>query len=130
MFQKEGVLTLTIKHLEENDTDIYICDVGTAKSMAKVTVNGKNLYVCVCVHDVRFRCSCAEPILLMQSVGETIEIMKVSYSLDLENKTKTSTVFKSFYRFYSKVYYKFDEPCFLLYLLQFYTNDMFVYIYL
>ncbi|XP_073347535.1 obscurin [Pagrus major] len=38
MFQKEGVLTLTIKHLEEKDTDIYTCDVGTAKSMAKVSV--------------------------------------------------------------------------------------------
>ncbi|XP_069548290.1 obscurin isoform X18 [Brachyistius frenatus] len=38
MSQKEGVLTLTIKHLEEEDTDIYTCDVGTAKSMAKVTV--------------------------------------------------------------------------------------------
>ncbi|XP_037642965.1 obscurin isoform X39 [Sebastes umbrosus] len=39
MSQKEGILTLTIKHLEEKDTDIYTCDVGTAKSMAKVTVN-------------------------------------------------------------------------------------------
>ncbi|XP_054452325.1 obscurin [Anoplopoma fimbria] len=39
MSQKEGVFTLTIKHLEEKDTDIYTCDVGTAKSMAKVTVN-------------------------------------------------------------------------------------------
>ncbi|XP_035526999.1 obscurin isoform X29 [Morone saxatilis] len=39
MSQKEGVITLTIKHLEEKDTDIYTCDVGTAKSMAKVTVN-------------------------------------------------------------------------------------------
>ncbi|XP_032387945.1 obscurin isoform X15 [Etheostoma spectabile] len=39
MSQKKGVLTLTIKDLEENDTDIYTCDVGTAKSMAKVTVN-------------------------------------------------------------------------------------------
>ncbi|XP_026168652.1 obscurin isoform X2 [Mastacembelus armatus] len=38
MSQKEEVLTLTIKHLEEKDTDIYTCDVGTAKSMAKVTV--------------------------------------------------------------------------------------------
>ncbi|XP_039875888.1 obscurin isoform X20 [Simochromis diagramma] len=38
MSQKDGVLTLTIKQLEENDTDIYTCDVGTAKSMAKVTV--------------------------------------------------------------------------------------------
>ncbi|XP_069548292.1 obscurin isoform X20 [Brachyistius frenatus] len=41
MSQKEGVLTLTIKHLEEEDTDIYTCDVGTAKSMAKVTVKAK-----------------------------------------------------------------------------------------
>ncbi|KAM6920582.1 obscurin [Lycodopsis pacificus] len=39
MSQKEEVLTLTIKQLEEKDTDIYTCDVGTAKSMAKVTVN-------------------------------------------------------------------------------------------
>ncbi|MEQ2267024.1 hypothetical protein XENORESO_000604 [Xenotaenia resolanae] len=38
MFQKERVLTLIIKQLEEKDTDIYTCDVGTAKSMAKVTV--------------------------------------------------------------------------------------------
>ena len=43
MSQKEGVITLIIKHLEKEDTDIYTCDVGTAKSMAKVTVNGKNL---------------------------------------------------------------------------------------
>lgn len=49
MSQKEGVLTLTIKHLEEKDTDIYTCDVGTTKSMAKLTVNGKNslMYVCI-----------------------------------------------------------------------------------
>ncbi|XP_071349021.1 obscurin isoform X11 [Trachinotus anak] len=38
MSQKERVLTLTIKGLEEKDTDIYTCDVGTAKTMAKVTV--------------------------------------------------------------------------------------------
>ncbi|XP_062259642.1 obscurin isoform X11 [Platichthys flesus] len=38
MSQKERVLTLTIKQLEENDTDIYTCDVITAKNMAKVTV--------------------------------------------------------------------------------------------
>ncbi|XP_050925919.1 obscurin isoform X15 [Lates calcarifer] len=41
MSQKEGVLTLTIKRLEEKDTDIYTCDVGTAKSMAKVTVKAQ-----------------------------------------------------------------------------------------
>ncbi|XP_023259573.1 obscurin [Seriola lalandi dorsalis] len=38
MSQKERVLTLTIKHLEEKDTDIYTCDVGTAKTIAKVTI--------------------------------------------------------------------------------------------
>ncbi|XP_035762072.1 obscurin isoform X2 [Neolamprologus brichardi] len=43
MCQKDGVLTLTIKQLEENDTDIYTCDVGTAKSMAKVTVKAVKL---------------------------------------------------------------------------------------
>eukprot|EP00066_Takifugu_rubripes_P030013 XP_011619279.1 PREDICTED: obscurin-like [Takifugu rubripes] len=39
MSQKDQVMTLTIKRLEEKDTDMYTCDVGTAKSMAKVTVN-------------------------------------------------------------------------------------------
>ncbi|XP_005721546.1 obscurin isoform X3 [Pundamilia nyererei] len=43
MSQKDGVLTLMIKQLEENDTDIYTCDVGTAKSMAKVTVKAVKL---------------------------------------------------------------------------------------
>ncbi|XP_037313233.2 obscurin isoform X8 [Pungitius pungitius] len=39
MSQMGEALTLTIHHLEEEDTDIYTCDVGTAKSMAKVTVD-------------------------------------------------------------------------------------------
>ncbi|XP_061652380.1 obscurin isoform X6 [Phyllopteryx taeniolatus] len=38
MSQKECVLSLTVTQLQEDDTDIYTCDVGTAKSMAKVTV--------------------------------------------------------------------------------------------
>lgn len=46
MSQKEQVMTLTIKQLEGKDTDMYTCDVGTAKSMAKVTVNGKNIWIC------------------------------------------------------------------------------------
>lgn len=54
MSQKEGVLSLTIKHLEEKDTDIYTCDVGTAKSMAKVTVNGKSLSMFVYKFGVSF----------------------------------------------------------------------------
>lgn len=45
MSQKEQVMTLTIKRLEEKDTDMYTCDVGTAKSMAKVTVNGKYIWI-------------------------------------------------------------------------------------
>lgn len=54
MSQKERLFTLTIKHLEENDTDIYTCDVGTAKSMAKVTVKGKNISVFAYKHEVHF----------------------------------------------------------------------------
>lgn len=54
MSQKEGFLTLTIKRLEEKDTDIYTCDVGTAKSMARVTVKGKALSVYVYKFGVSF----------------------------------------------------------------------------
>lgn len=66
MSQKEGVLTLTIKHLEEKDTDIYTCDVGTAKSMAKVTVNGKNLSMYAHKCGVSF--CLAELIIVLNSV--------------------------------------------------------------
>lgn len=52
MSQKETVLALTIKHLEENDSDIYTCDVGTAKSMAKLTVNGRSVRMDVCLAGV------------------------------------------------------------------------------
>ncbi|XP_064848045.1 obscurin-like [Oncorhynchus masou masou] len=38
MSQKETVLNLTIKQLEEKDSGTYTCDVGTATMMAKVTV--------------------------------------------------------------------------------------------
>lgn len=43
--QRDKVMILTIKQLEEKDTDMYTCDVGTAKSMAKVTINGKNIWI-------------------------------------------------------------------------------------
>uniref|UniRef100_A0A8C4IVH4 Obscurin n=1 Tax=Dicentrarchus labrax TaxID=13489 RepID=A0A8C4IVH4_DICLA len=60
MSQKEGVLILTIKHLEEKDTDIYTCDVGTAKSMAKVTVNGQLVVIVEKPQDVNcFEGECA-----------------------------------------------------------------------
>lgn len=45
MSQKEQVMTLTIRQLEEEDTDVYTCDVATARSTAKVTVKGKNLWI-------------------------------------------------------------------------------------
>lgn len=45
MSQKEQVMTLTIKELEEEDTDMYTCDVATAKSTAKVIVNGKKIWI-------------------------------------------------------------------------------------
>eukprot|EP00063_Salmo_salar_P071847 XP_014046682.1 PREDICTED: obscurin-like isoform X2 [Salmo salar] len=38
MSQKETILTLTIKQLEEKDGGTYTCDVGTATMTAKVTV--------------------------------------------------------------------------------------------
>lgn len=65
MSQKGRVLTLTIKHLEEEDTDIYTCDVGTAKSMAKVTVHGKKLSMYVYKFGVSF--DLAELIIFMSS---------------------------------------------------------------
>ncbi|CAL8345067.1 unnamed protein product [Merluccius merluccius] len=38
MSQKEGILTLTIRQLEEKDSETYTCDVVTAKSTATVIV--------------------------------------------------------------------------------------------
>lgn len=50
MSQKEQVMTLTIRQLEEEDTDTYTCDVATARSTAKVTVNGKDTWIyCIIV---------------------------------------------------------------------------------
>ena len=42
MSQKQGVLTLTIRQLEETDSETYTCDVVTAKSPSKVSVKGRN----------------------------------------------------------------------------------------
>lgn len=39
--QKGVVLSLTITCLEQSDTDIYTCDVGTMKSRAQLTVQGE-----------------------------------------------------------------------------------------
>lgn len=41
MTQKERILILTVKDLEEADGDTYSCSVDTAKSTAKLTVQGK-----------------------------------------------------------------------------------------
>ncbi|XP_029581199.1 obscurin isoform X7 [Salmo trutta] len=41
MSQKETILTLTIKQLEEKDGGTYTCDVGTATMTAKVTVKAQ-----------------------------------------------------------------------------------------
>ncbi|CAB1317345.1 unnamed protein product [Coregonus sp. 'balchen'] len=45
MSQKETVLTLTIKQLEEKDSGTYTCDVGTAKMTGKVTVKGQTVFI-------------------------------------------------------------------------------------
>ncbi|XP_023191845.1 obscurin isoform X17 [Xiphophorus maculatus] len=76
MSQKEKVLTLIIKHLEEKDTDIYTCDVGTAKSMAKVTVKAVKLSPPP---------SAAKPEPKTQETKEKIEV-KVSEVKSIEQK--------------------------------------------
>uniref|UniRef100_A0AAR2J6N9 Obscurin, cytoskeletal calmodulin and titin-interacting RhoGEF b n=1 Tax=Pygocentrus nattereri TaxID=42514 RepID=A0AAR2J6N9_PYGNA len=43
MVQKGTILILTVKDLEKADSDTYTCDVGTAKSAAKLSVQGKSL---------------------------------------------------------------------------------------
>lgn len=91
MFQKEGVLTLTIKHLEEKDTDIYTCDVGTAKSAAKLIVNGKNLWMYVC-KQVWVRLCLAELIIFMHS--EELWIIPVHL---IFSGTERGTVYGTFF---------------------------------
>lgn len=41
MTQKGTILSLTVKELEKDDGDTYTCDVGTARSTAKLTVRGE-----------------------------------------------------------------------------------------
>ncbi len=41
--QKGTVLILKVKDLEKSDSEVYTCDIGSAKSTAKLTVKGKNL---------------------------------------------------------------------------------------
>lgn len=43
MTQKQGILILTVKDLVEADSDMYSCSIDTAKSTAKLTVQGKSL---------------------------------------------------------------------------------------
>ncbi|KAK5919667.1 hypothetical protein CgunFtcFv8_023540 [Champsocephalus gunnari] len=77
MSQKEGVLTLTIKQLEEKDTDIYTCDVGTAKIMAKVTVNALKLAAPP---------SASKPEFKSQESKETIEVEKTAAGTAADTK--------------------------------------------
>lgn len=42
MSQKGNVLQLTVNDLEENDSDIYTCDIGDTQSSAKLVVQGMN----------------------------------------------------------------------------------------
>lgn len=76
MSQKDSVLALTIKHLEENDSDIYTCDVGTAKSMAQLTVNGENMWM-----DVRLMGFCLARLECLACVfGELINFSQTQLS--------------------------------------------------
>lgn len=38
--QKANVLQLTVNDLQENDSDIYTCDIGDSQSSAKLVVQG------------------------------------------------------------------------------------------
>ncbi|XP_037642968.1 obscurin isoform X42 [Sebastes umbrosus] len=80
MSQKEGILTLTIKHLEEKDTDIYTCDVGTAKSMAKVTVNAVKLSAPPSATKLESK---------RQETKETVEAAPVVFQKELESQEAT-----------------------------------------
>uniref|UniRef100_A0A4W4FCR3 Obscurin, cytoskeletal calmodulin and titin-interacting RhoGEF b n=1 Tax=Electrophorus electricus TaxID=8005 RepID=A0A4W4FCR3_ELEEL len=42
MTQKGSILILTVKDLEKGDDNAYSCDIGTAKSTAQLTVQGKS----------------------------------------------------------------------------------------
>ena len=48
MSKKEGILTLTIRQLEEQDSETYTCDVVTAKSTATVIVKGRSKSMIFC----------------------------------------------------------------------------------
>lgn len=39
--QKGTVLILKVKDVEKSDSDVYTCDIGSAKSTAKLMVKGK-----------------------------------------------------------------------------------------
>ncbi|KAM4574398.1 obscurin [Fundulus diaphanus] len=62
--QKGVVLSLTITCLEKTDTDIYVCDVGTMKSRAQLTVQAQKVIIldeledveCLEGDTVTFRC--------------------------------------------------------------------------
>ncbi|KAJ8257094.1 hypothetical protein COCON_G00192460 [Conger conger] len=43
MRQQGTVLSLTINHLEKSDGDVYTCDVGTARSSAALTIQGRKV---------------------------------------------------------------------------------------
>ncbi|KAG9328285.1 hypothetical protein JZ751_015387, partial [Albula glossodonta] len=45
MKQQGTILSLTIKHLERRDSDIYCCNVGTARTQASLTVLGKKVII-------------------------------------------------------------------------------------
>nr|XP_019962682.1 PREDICTED: obscurin isoform X8 [Paralichthys olivaceus] len=84
MSQKERVLTLTIKQLEEKDTDIYTCDVITAKNMAKVTVKAVKLSAPLSSDKLEYKrqetketIGAAKDNQIRQEIRETVEAVTV-----------------------------------------------------
>uniref|UniRef100_A0AAR2KQ87 Obscurin, cytoskeletal calmodulin and titin-interacting RhoGEF b n=1 Tax=Pygocentrus nattereri TaxID=42514 RepID=A0AAR2KQ87_PYGNA len=85
MVQKGTILILTVKDLEKADSDTYTCDVGTAKSAAKLSVQGKSLteangltFGCIgCIHYYYFSqiiINCTPPCALFHFSGYILEL--------------------------------------------------------
>ncbi|KAM4551582.1 obscurin isoform 32-T32 [Odontesthes bonariensis] len=103
MSQKEGVLTLTIKHLEDEDTDIYTCDVGTAKSMAKVTVKAEPVLFKTQLQNLErkigestsFRCETTKPgASVVWRCGDRVLTTSSKYHLKQEGTAVELVIFK------------------------------------
>ncbi|XP_069366641.1 obscurin isoform X41 [Paralichthys olivaceus] len=103
MSQKERVLTLTIKQLEEKDTDIYTCDVITAKNMAKVTVKAQPVLFKTLLQKVErqageiaiLRCETTKPgAIVVWRHGDSVLTSSSKYHLKQEGTVVELVIYK------------------------------------